>query len=53
MFNKEEYWKNRKAGKRGQGQYPKLTKLSKDSEPLPPTRKALLKNTKQYRKVTA
>jgi hypothetical protein len=23
MFSKEEYWKNRKAGKRGQGEYPK------------------------------
>lgn len=23
MFNKDEYWKNRKAGKRGQGELPK------------------------------
>lgn len=25
-MDREEYWKNRKAGKRGQGEYPTLTK---------------------------
>lgn len=55
MFDKKEYWKNRNAGKRGQGvafnpkSKPDFSMaLSSDKQP---SKKALLNNTKRARKV--
>jgi len=53
MFNKEEYWKNRKEGKRGQGESPItarfLTTVAKSTKPV--SKKAIKKNTKRARAV--
>jgi hypothetical protein len=50
MFDKAEYWKNRKAGKRGQGVAFNPIGGYATTVTKPVSKKALLKNTKRARK---
>lgn len=50
MFNPKEYWKNRKAGKRGQGEEFNPVGGQAKVGGKPVSKKALLKNTKRARK---
>lgn len=45
-MKKEQYWKNRKAGKRGQGEEPTLTKLIK---PMPKSTRTLFRDRMRVR----